>query len=125
MRTEAEIDRDARPGSAFSNGTEWECWSSRWCNRCIHDEWRTGKFCPLVNVAMLGDKTPLEWMNERPLSLYERYTCIEFRAEDGGPDPTPRPIPDPPDQEVLFPREQAEGFRMLTTLPSRQEVSAS
>jgi hypothetical protein len=123
MRTDDEIDAGARPGSAFSNGYEWDCWSSKWCDRCVHDDWQTDKFCPLVAVAMLGDKTPAEWMDEKPLSLYDRYTCIEFRSEDDGPDPTPKPIPDPPDQLLLLPREPYEGVRMLTTEPSLTEAA--
>ena len=122
MRTEDEIQRDARPGSAFSNGYEWDCWSSKWCENCIHDDFETDKFCPLVTVAMLGDKTPAEWMFEKPLSLYDRYTCVEFQDEDGPGDTEPKPVPDPPDQEVLFPREQAEGVRMLTVEPTRVDA---
>jgi len=124
VRTEEEIRGDARDQPAFSNGFDWDCWSDKWCQRCIHDDGEVDKFCPLITVAIVDQKTPAEWMFEQPASLYDRYQCIEFRTEDDGPDPEPRPIPDPPDQEALFPREQAEGIRMLTTLPSRQEVAS-
>jgi hypothetical protein len=42
---------------------------------------------------------------------------VEFRDENGGPPPEPTPVPDPPGQLVLVPREQYEGHRMLTTIP--------
>lgn len=61
---------------AFSNATEWECWSDRWCNRCKNDE---SEGCPLVLVAML-DKTPAEWKPKDRLSLGDQYECDEFVA---------------------------------------------
>lgn len=123
MRAEDEITADARDGSPFSNGTEGMAWMENWCERCVHDDEERNVFCPLVTVAMLG-KTPAEWIEEKPFSLGDRYTCVEFRDQDGPGDTEPQPVPDPPDQLVLLPREPYEAVRMLTALPSRKEVHA-
>lgn len=139
MRTYAEIDRDARPGSPFSGGTEGYAWQENWCGRpCAHDaafqrDEPGAEGCPLVLVAFLG-KTPAEWMEQpwRQITgapegqtapvLGDTYHCVEFRDEDDPGGGEPVPVPDPPDQEVLFGREQAEGVRMLTRIPQPQEV---
>ena len=115
MRTYEEIDADARDGSPFSNGTEGEGWMANWCYRpCIQDK---NDDCPLILVALMG-KTPAEWMEQpRGDSGYkvfgDQYHCIEFRSEEDGPNPEPQPIPDPPDQGLLLPREPFEATRMF------------
>jgi hypothetical protein len=135
VRTYAEIDAAARDGSPFSNGTEGYAWMSKWCDRCKNNDEEREIWCDILSVALLG-KTPSEWFEQSwgqvegepegvvAPSLYDRYHCVEFRDEDGAGDTEPKPIPDPPDQEILFPREQAEGVRMLTVEPVRTEVSA-
>lgn len=77
MRSHDEIDAGARPGSAFSNGSSWEHWSYRWCEVCRND---TNEDCPIVAVAMFGEKTPEEWVE---VGL-QNYECTEFepREED-------------------------------------------
>ena len=65
----------ARPGRAFSNGTEWEIWSGRWCDDCAND---INEDCPLIALAMFGEVTPAEWVEIEPLSRERRYECIEF-----------------------------------------------
>ena len=62
---------------AFSNGTEWDCWSDRWCDRCRNDQ--TDEGCLLVLVAMLG-QTPAEWVEDVPMSLGSQYRCTKFEA---------------------------------------------
>jgi len=113
----------ARPGSAFANGTEWECWSANWCDKCTRDApFRNGIAavgCPLILVA-LQERIPAEWM-EQPrddrgrYSLTDQYHCIEFRAPGSGGG-EPRPQPDPPDMDGLFPRPERQ-VRMLTPAP--------
>jgi hypothetical protein len=127
VRTYDEIYNGARDGSPFSNSTEWEMWSDGWCNRpCRHDaafqrdEALEG--CPLILLAMVG-KTPSEWL-EQPPGSPDRYHCIEFRGEDEPGDTAPQPIPDPPGQETLLPRESCEGVRMLTVLPEHATAGA-
>lgn len=109
-----QILADARDESAFSNGTEWEIWSANWCERCAHDKpARRGKpenGCPLILAVMLG-KTPIEFL---ATSGVDRWACIEFRDEHEPPGwREPAPIPDPPGQETLLPRDGLEGVRML------------
>jgi hypothetical protein len=103
----------ARPGPAFSNGTEWECWSAGWCDRCARDApFRNGiseRGCPLILIAVADELIPAEWMEPepspsgRPYLGPKAYTCIEFRAPGGG-GPEPQPKPDPPDMDGLFER---------------------
>lgn len=135
MRTVDEIDEGARPGSPFSNGSEGADWQSRWCERpCAHDaafqrDERGADGCPILMIAMLG-KTPAEWLEQpwvpngtwrdgspRSDPPADRYHCIEFRDEDTGP-AGPQPVPDPPDQGTLWPREPFEAARMLTVVPA-------
>ncbi|GIH26018.1 hypothetical protein Aph01nite_43280 [Acrocarpospora phusangensis] len=114
---------------AFSNGTESECWFESNCYRCVHDApFQRGtatEGCPLIMVAYM-ERTPAEWMEKNRSRLGDQYTCIYFRDEDDpGPD-EPTPIPDPPGQDALFPRESFERpCRMFAdTRPVDAEVVA-
>lgn len=115
----------ARDKTAFSNGFEGECWMGAHCERCINDSdelVNRGEGCPLILIALEG-RTPAEWADDKPGSLTERYRCAYFRSEDDGPDAEPKPIPDPPGQLVMAPREPFEQARMLTEFPQPAEVS--
>lgn len=69
---------------AFSNSTEGECWTSKWCDRCIHDkparEGREEDACAIFLIALCG-QTPGEWIEESPGSLSDRYRCTEFELD--------------------------------------------
>jgi hypothetical protein len=120
----------------FSNGDEGYGWMYHWCDRCINDKGtRDGsnpQGCPLVCVALMG-RTPIEWLDQKrvvdgklqPYSRGGQYQCTYFRdEEDGGGDGEPKPIPDPPGQLTLVPREPYERpARMLTDYPTPVEVS--
>lgn len=115
----------AKDESPFSNGTEGYGWMGHWCERCFYDKpARDGdgtEGCPLVLVALM-QRTPAEWLPGEPctpdgFSIRDQYTCVMFRHEDDGGDPEPKPVPDPPGQLTLFPREGVEGVRILKPLP--------
>ncbi|TDB86468.1 hypothetical protein E1264_17880 [Actinomadura sp. KC216] len=117
-----ESARDERP---FSNGTEGYAWLDNWCGRCINDkparDGRDDEGCPLILVSLMG-RTPIEWIEKRDpesglVRLGDSYHCMYFRDEDDGGDPEPTPIPDPPGQLTLTPREPHERARMLTSYP--------
>lgn len=102
----------SRPGPAFSNSTEWELWSARWCTQCSRDAFANyGAGCPLVTIGLCG-RIPAEWIESPPEQVFtetgmnvgELYHCVEFRPRGGG-DPEPRPKPEP-DQDGLFERPQ-------------------
>jgi hypothetical protein len=119
----------AREKSPFSNSTEGYAWMGANCQRCFHDKAARcgdpGDGCPLILVAYMG-RTPAEWIETKPLGLTDRYTCVMFRPEDDlGPD-EPTPIPDPPGQLTLCPREPFERpARMFTdTTPADQLTPA-
>lgn len=100
---------------AFSNGTEWECWSYNWCDRCLVDApFRNGlkgaRGCELIVIALDG-KTPAEWLEQERNVLGDQYHCINFRPPGSGGG-EPRPKPTPPGQGALLPREGLEGVRM-------------
>lgn len=105
----------AREGSPFSNGTEGEAWQANWCNNCVHDrDLRRGEGSGCVLVAIsFEDRTPAEWFQREVYGLGTKFTCVMFRSEDDGPDPEPTPIPDPPGQLTLLPREPYTGVRMF------------
>lgn len=115
--------RTGRDGPAFSNGTEFDVWMSAHCADCLNDQRidETGG-CPLILVAWDG-RIPIEWEEDRPLTLGRQYRCLMRRTRDDGPDTEPQPIPGPPGQLVLFPREPYERpGRMLKPLPEPQQV---
>lgn len=139
MREFSEIEGSARDEPAFSNGTEYYAWHENWCARCYTPAevaWRRyedGKRktapkeggCPLLLCAMSG-KTPLEWIeqpwgDEGP-SLRDRYHCLEFRGPDGG-GREPKPKPDPPNMDGLFPRPEASR-RMLKPIDLEVFISS-
>jgi hypothetical protein len=123
MRTYDEVMAGSLDRPAFSNGTEGHAWMDNWCDRCVHDkplrdggptDPTTGILgCPIIAVAYQS-RTPAEWLEQEPFALGDQFHCIEFRDEDDpGPPAEPQPIPDPPGQEALLPREACEGVRML------------
>lgn len=123
---------EAAEGAPFANADEGYPWLWANCDTCVHDkparEGRDEDGCPLILIALVG-KRPAQWLDgpRTPEGLFARatqYRCVERRTEDDGPDPTPRPIPDPPGQELLLPREPYTGHRMLTAPPSRTEAPA-
>lgn len=87
MKTVDAIEAAARPGAAFSNGTEFEIWSSRWCAGCRNDADQDSGGCPILLVALLGEVTPAEWEKHRPTergaALGGRYRCTEFTSLEG------------------------------------------
>lgn len=122
----------------FSNADEGYGWAANWCDRCVHDkdqrgEEITGPGCSLLAVALMG-RTPIQWLDQKRVTpdgrMYETYSrqdqyhCINFRDEDDGPGGEPQPIPDPPGQLTLLPRETYEGVRMLTPLDEPEQIPA-
>lgn len=99
MRTEEEIQADAKDRRPFSNGTEGYAWMDNWCYRCMKNDEETELWCPLLTVALLG-KTPVEWIDQTADGhrLGDTYRCIEFeeRPDDGRGDDEPEPNPGPP-----------------------------
>jgi hypothetical protein len=106
VRTEAEIQADAKDRRPFSNGTEGYAWMDNWCYRCVHNDEEREIWCPLLTVALLG-KTPAEWIDQTADGhrLGDTYRCTEFeeRRDDDGPgdDPEPEPEPTPVDENQL------------------------
>lgn len=127
LPTHDEIAKTARDGKAFSNGTAWSIWSHHWCTRCLNDSPEMvdrGEGCPLIGFAMREKKTPAAWMPNGPDGdVLQDYICAFYRGKDDGPDPEPTPIPDPPGQLTLVPREPFEQARMLTEFPQPAEVA--
>jgi hypothetical protein len=120
--------RDRRP---FSNGEEGYGWMNANCSTCIHDkparQGDEGNGCPLILLALVG-RHPAQWLDgprdENGLySIATQYTCVEHRREDDGP-ADPQPIPTPPGQGELIPRETYEGHRMLTPSPEPETADA-
>lgn len=119
MRTYEEIRDSALDSPPFSNASQADGWMYNWCERCRNDSQELvdrGEGCPLILCAMLG-KTPIEWLTQTAEDqILARFHCIEFRDEDDGDDGDgrePQPLPEDPNQCVLWPREQYEGVRML------------
>lgn len=75
MKSPTEYEKTARPGTPFSNGTEWEIWQYATCmgngndsRRCINDD---NDSCPLIMLS-LNEMHPAEWTGPRG-----RYRCSE------------------------------------------------
>lgn len=119
----------ARQRSAFSNGTEADCWFEANCGTCVHDKparnGDPGNGCPLIMVAYM-DRTPVEWLEQEGIRLGDQYHCVMYRSEDDPGPNEPTPIPDPPDQEVLFPRDGFErpARMFVDTAPQPAEAAS-
>ena len=112
LPTYAEAWASARQETAFSNNDMWECFAERACYRCANDGMGIGKDqpqCPLISVAY-GGRTPAEWTDQEP--PLGAYLCIYFRDRDDPGGREPEPVPDPPGQLLLLPREPYTGVRM-------------
>jgi hypothetical protein len=101
VRTSEQIIADSRPGTAFSNHSQFDHWASnRGCYICRNDDAAIEKWCPILGVALSIGRTPAEWttMTEKD-HIYGNYTCSEYdeRPDDdgGGGDPEPEPGPPP------------------------------
>lgn len=87
MPTYATVAKNAEQRPAFANGTEGEAWMSGWCLRegayCRHDSMQRGGdiACPLLDVAMLEDKTPAEWGEQVSALGPAMYTCARYEPE--------------------------------------------
>lgn len=110
----------------FSNSDDGYGWIDNNCARCVHDGCGVDgnePFCPLLTVAFIG-RTPAEWMLQPPGSP-DRYHCIMFRDRDDPGGFEPEPIPDPPGQEFMWPREPFEGARMWATAHLAAELAGT
>lgn len=75
--------------SAFSNGTEWDYWSNRWCMTCRHDGMGVrgnhpdgGRMCPIITTAICTPETPVEWVAGDTNGLADRYACTKYHPRD-------------------------------------------
>lgn len=121
LPTYEQASETACEGSPFSNSDDGHAWIASNCERCVYDKpAREGRYedaCLLLTIAVSG-RTPAEWTHvDNPRSFGEKYRCLYFRNEEDGGDTEPQPIPDPPGQITLAPREEFEASRMLTTYP--------
>lgn len=110
-----EVYARSRDQAAFSNGDEGYGWMANWCDRCLRDapfrNMGTGGGCPILLVAML-DRTPAEFIDgprdkDGRYSIAEQYICTEFRPPGAGGG-EPRPKPEPPSMDGLFPRPERQ-----------------
>jgi len=122
-----DVAARARKGkAAFSNGSEYEMWEPAWCGRCLHDApfRRMGKGigCQILAAAVFEECIPAEWL-EQPPESYPRdaYHCIEFKVpgQGGG---EPRPQPDPPGMDGLFPRPERQTRMYVQPQPDHIEA---
>ncbi len=88
------VRRRAALRRPFANGTEGEAWQDGWCLRsgafCRHDtverESRVGDrsvSCPLLEVAMLEQLTPAEWVDRTDALGPKMYRCTRYEPEGG------------------------------------------
>jgi hypothetical protein len=106
----AEVE--PRKGQAFSNSSEWECWSAHWCDVCRVDEpardrGQYEKGCPLILQALSGF-IPAEWLEQEFLANNRYAACVNFRGYDDGGDEPKHPERPMPGQGELIPREDFE-----------------
>ena len=70
------INKPYRP----SNGTEGDAFESRWCARCVRDDYEAGDYCEILGNALAGMQPP-EWVYRAGIP-----TCTAF---------TDTPLPEP------------------------------
>ncbi|MFJ9114432.1 hypothetical protein ACIRJO_02665 [Streptomyces sp. NPDC102394] len=127
MRTYDEALAAARDESTFSNSSQWEVWSAKNCDRCIHDrparQGDDGNGCPLILISLLG-KRPAEWQTQSAEDdVFADYTCTEFRHDDA-PAPQARPVSVSPGQGELLPCEPYEVRCTVTPRPPSGPAAA-
>lgn len=130
MRTLDEAMAASVDSPAFANGTEGSGWTAAWCEHCVHDAaWETDGGCPLIKVTLLG-RRPVEFLEgprteDGTYSIAEQWMCTEFRPrdDDGGPDPTPEPVPECGGQIALMSTEAVEGPLVHLAVPDVVEVT--
>jgi hypothetical protein len=83
MKSYEEYEKSARPGPAFSNGTQWETWQYSVCmgggndrRACVND---ADDDCPLIMLGVLDEKTPAEWRTGAQPGCSEKTTAEEQR----------------------------------------------
>lgn len=63
----------------FANGTEGDLWMDGWCRRepngCVRVD-----SCTVLDVAVIEERTPAEWVSGRPVLGREMYRCTRFEA---------------------------------------------
>lgn len=77
MDLDEELER-AEDSPPFSNSTDGDAWTGRWCESCalnVNDD------CPLLTVALLG-KTPFGWITVNRMSLSRQYLCAEYKETE-------------------------------------------
>jgi hypothetical protein len=61
-----QVESQSTPGRAFSNGSEGDYFTGRWCDTCRHDSsglhaGSADLFCPILTLALIGERTPGQW----------------------------------------------------------------
>jgi hypothetical protein len=96
VRTYAQLSASASQSAPFSNSTEGEMWTSKWCDRCAHDrparEGNAGEGCNLLLIGLTG-RTPAEWLPRDKAQLGDAYWCTEFKKDRKAPPAPPEQIP--------------------------------
>ena len=92
---DSELATDDPP---FSNSTDGDAWTGRWCGTCIHDRDARhggGPGCPLLAIVLAEGRTPANFQHTGHDELSLRYDCTRYQAD---PDEAPegsRPWPPP------------------------------
>lgn len=86
MKSYDEYEKLARPGRAFSNSTQWETWQYSVClgggneaRACVND---ADDGCPLITLAVLGEKMPAQWRTGARPGCSEKVTAAEQRRAE-------------------------------------------
>jgi len=97
VRSYAQVSASATDTAPFSNSTEGDAWTAKWCDRCAHDSGAPDDGCVILLVGLMG-KTPAEWLPGDRLRLGDAYRCTEFRKARR----KPPEVVDVPGQLSLF-----------------------
>jgi hypothetical protein len=69
----------AAPIAPFSNSTDGDGWTRRWCENCVHEA-----DCPLLLTAMIA-RTPAQWRSVNPGGTHDMYDCSMYEQAEGAP----------------------------------------
>lgn len=81
---ESDVRKNAQHVAPFSNGTEGEAFTARWCGTCAHDDIDSGGAigCPILDTVICHEVTPAEWEPWVDGGLSDRYRCTKYAPED-------------------------------------------
>lgn len=94
------LQRGPWPAYRPSNGSEGEWFMSKFCYRCVHDDYDNEVYCEILTNSMAYNTREEGYPLEYWVYFNDEPTCMNFRERGSDNDDSPPPVD--PDQLDLF-----------------------